>query len=177
MRRCCRPSWGSASTCPARRRIAARGELDRGQLQRLAAATAGFSPAFLVGGVGAGMLNSAAAGWKLAGAQLLTQIALLALLGRCREARPEPVAAAGIERQTHPIRGAVQGVLTICGYMALFGALTGALGKWVDSGASDVLLCLLDVPSGALRIAGLALSDSVMEMSSHPSWLKKEAVR
>ena len=151
---------GTPAGALAARNIAARGDLNRGQLQRLAAATAGFSPAFLVGGVGAGMLNSAAAGWKLVGAQLLTQIALLALSGRGRQARPEPVAAAGIERQTHPIRGAVQGVLTICGYMALFGALTGALGKWVDGGASDILLCLLDVPSGALRIAGLALPDS-----------------
>ena len=152
---------GTPAGALAARNIAARGDIDRGQLQRLAAATAGFSPAFLVGGIGAGMLNSAAAGWRLMAAQLLTQVALLTLLRHRREGRVEPVAAAGGAVKGHPIRGAVQSILTVCGYMTLFGALTGVAGRWIGQGASNLALCLLDVPSGAVQIGKLPLPEGI----------------
>lgn len=152
---------GTPAGALAARNIAARGGMDRGQLQRLAVATAGFSPAFLVGGIGVGMLNSAALGWRLWQAQLLTQITLMLLLRRTWAERTEAVEAVGDEVEDRPIRAAMLGILTICGYMTLFGALAGALGEWAGQKPALVLLCLLDVPSGALRISGTALPEAV----------------
>ena len=146
----------------AARDIAARAGMNRGQLQRLAVATAGFSPAFLVGGIGVGILNNPALGWKLLGAQLLTQMSLMLSLRRAWQGHTEPVAAVGFATVERPVRGAVLGILTICGYMTLFGALAGALGEWVGRGPADVLLCLMDVPSGALRVSRMALPDGIM---------------
>ena len=151
---------GTPAGALAARNVAAGAGMDRGQLLRLVAATAGFSPAFLVGGIGVGMLNSAAMGWKLWVAQMLTQITLLILLRSAWKTHGEGVeAVGGVGDQ--PIRGAVMGILTICGYMAMFGALAGALGEWVGQGPADALVCLLDVPSGALRVSKLALPEAL----------------
>ena len=144
---------GSPAGAVAARRIAARSGMDRGQLQRLAVAGAGFSPAFLVGGVGAGMLGSAALGWRLLLGQLLTQLTLLVATRRLWRDRLQPVEPLPAEAEASPVRSAVLVALTVCGYMALFGALTGALRAWIGRGASNALLCLLDVPSGARLLA------------------------
>ena len=152
---------GTPAGALAARNVAAGAGMDRGQLQRLVAGIAGFSPAFLVGGIGVGMLNSAALGWKLWGAQLLTQIMLLILLRGAWKGRAQGVDAVGDAFDDRPVRGAVMGILTICGYMTLFGALAGALGEWVGQGPADILVCLLDVPSGALRITRLAVPEEI----------------
>ena len=152
---------GTPAGAMAARDIAVRAGLNRGQLQRLAVAAAGFSPAFLVGGIGAGMLNSPVMGWRLVAAQLLTQVSLLLLLKHCWVLRTTPVGVSASVIEERPIRGAVLGVLTICGYMMLFGALSSALGVWVGQTPAKILLCLLDVPSGALRVSGMALPESV----------------
>ncbi|MBR3272408.1 MAG: hypothetical protein IKF98_00685 [Clostridia bacterium] len=152
---------GTPAGAMAARDIAGRAGLNRGQLQRLAVASAGFSPAFLVGGIGAGMLNSAGMGWRLAAAQLLAQVSLLMLLRQCWMSRTTPACASAFAIEERPIRGAVLGVLTICGYMTLFGAISTALEAWVGRTPAEVLLCLLDVPSGALRVSGMALPESV----------------
>ena len=152
---------GTPAGALAARNVAAGAGMNRGQLQRLVAGIAGFSPAFLVGGIGVGMLNSAALGWKLWGAQLLTQVLLLILLRGAWKRRAEGVDAGGDAFDDRPIRGAVMGILTICGYMTLFGALAGALGEWVGQGPADILVCLLDVPSGALRVSKLAVPEAL----------------
>ena len=46
-------------------------------------------------------------------------------------------------------------VLTVGGYMALFGALAVSVGSIVGDVPAKILLCLLDVPSGARLVAGL----------------------
>ena len=152
---------GTPAGALAARNVAAGVGMDRGQLQRLVAGITGFSPAFLVGGIGVGMLNSAALGWKLWEAQLLTQILLLILLRGAWKGRAQGVEAVGDAFDDRPVRGAVMGILTICGYMTLFGALAGALGEWVGQGPADILVCLLDVPSGALRITRLAVPEEI----------------
>jgi len=106
-------------------------------------------------------LNSAAMGWKLWVAQLLTQITLMIMLRSAWKRRGEGVEAVDGAVGDQPIRGAVMGILTICGYMTLFGALAGALGEWVGQGPADALVCLLDVPSGALRVSRLALPEEI----------------
>lgn len=143
----------------AARRVAARSGMDRGQLYRLAAAFSGFSPAFLVGGVGAGMLGSAAMGWKLLEAQVMSQILLALLLRRAWRGETGPVPPAPDAEEAQPVRAAVGAVLGVCGYMTLFGVLTAVAATFVGEAAAERLLCLMDVPSGALRIAGAALSD------------------
>ena len=152
---------GTPAGALAARNVAAGAGMNRGQLQRLVAATAGFSPAFLVGGIGVGMLNSAALGWKLWVAQLLTQITLMILLRGAWKRRMEGIEAVGGAFGDQPILGAVMGILTICGYMTLFGALAGALGEWIGQGPVDALICLLDVPSGALRVSKLAMPEEI----------------
>jgi len=152
---------GTPAGALAARDVSARAGMNRGQLQRLAMATAGFSPAFLVGGIGAGMLNNPALGWRLLSAQLLTQVTLMVLLRRGWPESTEPVEASGGKSGDQPIRGAVSGILTVCGYMALFGALAGAVSECVGRRAADGLLCLLDVPSGALRVSNMALPEPV----------------
>lgn len=152
---------GTPAGALAARNVAAGAGMERGQLQRLVAGIAGFSPAFLVGGIGVGMLNSAALGWKLWQAQLLTQILLLTLLRGAWKARAEGVEAVGEAVDDRPIHGAVMGILMICGYMTLFGALAGALGDWIGQGPADALICLLDVPSGALRISRLDAPEEI----------------
>lgn len=145
---------GSPAGAIAARRVAAQCGMNRGQLRRLAFAFSGFSPAFLVGGVGAAMLGSAAMGWRLLAAQVLAQLTLALLLRRMWRNQTAPVPAAP-DVDDQPIRAAVLAVLGICGYMALFGAITGAAGDCLGRGPADALLCLLDVPSGARLVAAL----------------------
>ena len=98
---------GSPAGALAARRVAARSGMDRGQLHRVAVAAMGFSPAFLISGVGAGMLGSAAMGWRLALAQLLTQLTLALLLRgawRIGRSRCEPRTRPGGRRDSR--RGA-----------------------------------------------------------------------
>lgn len=148
---------GTPAGVVAARGVAARSGMSRGQLHRLAVACVGFSPAFLVGGVGEGMLGSAALGWRLALSQLLTQITMLLLLRRAWRGRLQPVADAGPVRGEAPVRGAVLAALTIGGYMALFGALARAAGSIAGGVAGGALLCLLDAPSGARLLSALPL--------------------
>lgn len=147
---------GSPAGAMAARRVAARSGMNEGQLHRLALAAAGFSPAFLVSGVGAGMLGSAALGWKLAFAQAASQLAMARLLRQVWPDRTRPVSALPGEADAPPVRAAVLAVLGICGYMALFGAIAFALRAWAGPGVADALLCLMDVPSGARLLAGLS---------------------
>ena len=147
---------GTPAGAVAARRVAAQSGLNRGQLQRLALAGAGFSPAFLVGGVGAGLLGDAALGWKLALAQALTQLTLALLLRRAWTGRGDPVPAADPAREEPPVRGAVLTALTIGGYMALFGAFGEILRQGLG-GAALAILPLLDVPTGAAWIAVLPI--------------------
>lgn len=147
---------GSPAGTMAARRVAGRSGMTRGQLHRLAAALPGFSPAFLLGGVGAGLLGSAAQGAVLLRAQVLTQLTLLALLRRAWRNRAEPVPPPGEAEESQPVRAAALAVVGVCGWMALFGALAGA-ARSLAGPAADALLCLMDVPSGAGTVCALPL--------------------
>lgn len=136
------------------RRMASGSGMKQGQLYRTAIAMMGFSPAFLIGGIGAGMLGSAAGGWKLLVVQMLTQLTLTLMLRGAWKRRDLPVPSADRGEDEPPMRGAVLILLTICGYMALFGSLASVVRSFAGSGLADVLLCLLDVPTGALVVAG-----------------------
>ena len=152
---------GAPAGAIASRDVAARSGMNRGQLNRLAVAASGFSPAFLVGGIGEGMLGSVALGWRLLEAQLLTQMTLALVLRWAWRDRDRPVAVVPEMTEEGFIRGAVVTVLTICGYMALFGALAQVFGEYLGQGPSNIILCLLDVPSGARLVAGSAMMEEI----------------
>lgn len=146
---------GSPAGCAAAKRVAVSERWTRGQLERVAMACCGMSPAFCITAVGAGMLGDAGLGHILLRSQVLTQLTMLALGERfCRdgdiiEVSPEDVPSTP-----------VLSIISVAGYMALFGAVAGAarmpwaqLALEVTAGAR--LICDRDL---ALPVKMAALS-------------------
>lgn len=152
---------GAPAGAIAAREVAARCGMNRRQLYRITLAVTGFSPAFLVSGIGASVLGREDMGWKLLIAQLLTQLSMLRLLRHAWRERIEPVPAAADRLSEQPIRAAVLTLLTICGYMAFFGSLAAAMRDRLGLYISNAALCLLDVPSGARVIADISLDPDI----------------
>ena len=146
---------GAPAGAMAARRAAACGGMDRGQLKRVALATTGFSPAFLIGGVGSGLMGDAALGRRLFLAQLATQLCLSLALRRAFRTETGPVEPLPDGDEAQPVRAAVLAVLGVCGYMALFQSVAGALSAFAGPGPAGALLCVMDAPSGVRVIAGL----------------------
>ena len=143
---------GSPAGCAAARRVAANGGMTRGELQRLAIACCGLSPAFCISGIGAAMLQSPALGHRLLRAQVATQLLMpILLMPFCRDDAPAPPVE-DVARSTP-----VLSILNVCGWMALFGAMAAALGDLLGDGWGKACLCLMDVTSGARVIASAAL--------------------
>jgi len=131
--------------------------LTRSELERIVCCACGLSPAFLITGVGASMLGSPADGRLLLRAQVFSQLTMLLLT---RSVRPDvPVPTAGSAHDEAPVRAAVAGVLTVCGYMMIFSVaaalISGALRSRI---AGLAALCVMDVPAGVR-----ALSDIYMK--------------
>ncbi len=141
---------GSPGGAVAVRRVAVEAALTPMQARRLALALCGLSPAYLVMGVGAGLYSSAAFGVRIACVQAGTQLALLRLVEYLPLSGGEifapPATEGGVGR-------AVEILLTICGHMVLFGALTGVAASFLGKTAGDVLLLAADLPSGLARLA------------------------
>ena len=146
---------GSPAGALAARRLAASSGMDRGQLRRVAASVAGLSPAYLLSGVGAGLLGSAALGRTLLISQVGAQLATALLLRGAWRDDTAPVPPPADRADEQPVRAAVLSALTVCGTMALFAALAGAARAWIGP-AADALLCALDLPSGARIVAATA---------------------
>ena len=143
---------GSPAGALAARRM--RG-LNRGQMRRLALSAGGMSPAFLIGGVGAGMLGSASAGHVLLRAQLAVQLLLPLLLRFAWRRDAAPVPGVALREAEQPVRAAVGATLTICGWMAFFGAVGQAFQGWAGSGLAVPLRCLADVTAGCQAVAAM----------------------
>ena len=141
---------GSPAGALAARRAAASSDMTRGQAQRLAMACCGMSPAFLISGVGAAMLGDPAAGHTLLRSQLVTQLFMPLLLRPfCRDNTPLP--DDDLPDPTPPVTA----ILTVGGYMALFGALAAALGAIFDETAANVCLCAMDVTAGCRVVSNI----------------------
>ena len=144
---------GSPAGCMAARRVAARAGMTRGQLQRLAAACCGLSPAFYISGIGVALLGSPAQGHVLLRAQLAAQLMMpLVLMPFCRD--ETPVGEVDIPSTASPVLA----ILGVCGWMALFGALAAAMGDMIGDVPGKLCLCLMDVTSGARIISTLDMS-------------------
>lgn len=113
---------GSPTGCIAARAVAVEEGFTRGQLERVALACCGLSPAFFISAVGAGMLGDAALGRVLLRSQIVAQLAMLMLCRLfCRDERPVEASARSGSG------GPVLSIINVAGYMALFGAIAGAL--------------------------------------------------
>ena len=145
---------GSPAGALSARRLAARSGMPRGQLQRVVIAASGFSPAFLLGSVGG------EAGGRLLAAQAATQLTLLALTRRLWRDRRAPVDAPASAAEP-PVRAAALGVLTVGGWMALFGALAFVLRPVIGEIPANAALCLMDLPAGLRLAGGLPLAEDL----------------
>ncbi|MBQ4088558.1 MAG: hypothetical protein IJC56_01575 [Clostridia bacterium] len=147
----------------------ARGEgLTKGQATRLAGIACGVSPVFALSVMGVAIYGSAAAGWRLVIAQLVSQLAV-GVIFRNLYNNDEPVARHAGGEEKGAIMGAVLAVLRVCGYMAAFSvAITLAeklIGPYIWGIAAFIDLptgavkCTNDtVAAGALGFAGLCIA-------------------
>ena len=143
---------GSPAGAHAAVRVAAASGLTTAQLERIVCCAGGLSPAFLVSGVGAAMLGSAADGRILMISQIIAQTALL-LLTRWQNPGGETVSTIIEETREEGVSAAVGRTLGVCGYMMAFNiaaAIFDRLG--IAAGA------VLDLPTGAAMVANLSLN-------------------
>ncbi len=154
---------GSPGGAIAARRVAEQSGMNRQDACRLALGVCGMSPAYLVIGVGQGLLGSIGIGWRLAGIQLLVQLILLLCLRGFRLADDEAATLPSADpAQPNGLRQAVESVLSICGYMVLFGSVTQAAASFVGDGAATALLAICDAPGGLAAIANMDSSMRIM---------------
>lgn len=147
---------GSPAGAVAAVRTCSAAGMTRSELERLVLCVCGLSPAFLITGVGAAMLGDPAAGRILLRAQVASQLILLICT---RGTRPDvPLPERPPAWHDDAVRSAVQGILTVCGYMVVFSVAASVLGRFLRSEAvSAGVLALLDLPSGARKLSNLQL--------------------
>lgn len=138
--------------------------LSRETRARIIYCTCGLSPAFLVTGIGAAMLNSTGAGRTLLAAQIAAQITMLLVTRDWPAGAPESMEDSNADAE--PVRTAVYNILTVCGYMMLFSAAAAVFARAVRSEiAGAAALCLMDVPSAARKIAGIPMDERAKIMA------------
>ena len=139
---------GSPGGALALSRIAAQTGMRAQQSHRIALAVCGLSPAYLIMGVGLGVLGSLQAGVRLVLIQAAVQLSLLILLRPfCRYIEgnvPEPVSPQG----AGAIRSAVETILAVGGCMVFFSALARVAVQFIGERAGGLLLAAADLPSG-----------------------------
>lgn len=143
---------GSPGGAMAARRIGDGAGLNVGQLRRLLPAITGVSPAFLIGSVGVSMLGSARLGARLALVQAAAQLALMLMFRICVADDPSPLPALPASEKTGAVRGAVEAILVVCGYMVVFAVASAALV------GGTMLTAFADLPGGLAQLAEAELS-------------------
>lgn len=140
------------------------GVVTRRQSQLLLVCGVGSGPAFVVNTVGCLLLGSPRLGWCIFAALLLADLAagLLArlLLPAGNEAPRGAAISAGRSAGVSfvaAVQGAVQSMLTVCGFVTFFSFLNGALGSFLPSSGPvrATLAALLEVTGGCVQASGL----------------------
>lgn len=144
---------GSPAGAAAIARTAGQSNMTQSQLRRFAPVVCGVGPAYLVMGVGSGLLGSPRLGFRLAAIQFCVQIAMLLILRFINEEESASVQVIPIQQAEHGIRNAVESVLSVCGYMVLFSVSAAILAKIAGKTLGEILLLSLDLPSGMALIA------------------------
>ncbi len=150
---------GSPAGAKALVRIASQQPLPAGALFRAALLCAGVSPGFMLTGVGAGMLGDPGAGVIL----MLSQCAALilsALLFRVLPLPEDPLNLPATDEEAAPsaIQFAVQGALTILGWMALFAVGARILQILLPDFCAPYISLLAEFSSGCRYACDLPLS-------------------
>ena len=140
---------GALAVC----RIARSGGLELRDARRIALAVSGVSPAYLILGVGFGLYGSMSLGLALAAIQLCIQLALLWLLRGILCDQADVPALPPDSARRDGMRAAVEGVLVICGYMVLFGAIGSVVASFAGSDVGLAVLLAADLPSGLSELA------------------------
>lgn len=140
--------------------LCAQGDIDETEARRLLRACVNAGPAFVIGGVGVGMLGSVKAGLLLLAAHIAASlIAAFTERGRPRETKAVPVAAASVGTAvSESVHAATTALLAMCGFVLLSSAalsLVDALGAaslphplW-----RTLLACVCEVTGGCVEAA------------------------
>ena len=154
---------GSPGGALAVRRVAAEAGLRCTEARRVALALSGLSPAYLILGVGQGLYGSIALGVRLAIIQIIVQLCLLFLLrGFKGSGEDKTMLSPENTRGRGPIQGAVESVLSVCGYMVLFSSICCVAASFVGETAGTALLLASDLPSGLAKLAGWEISGKML---------------
>ncbi len=130
------------------------------EAKRLLCCCVNAGPAFVIGGIGAGMLGSAKAGVLLLAAHWAATLCV-ALVGRRQQAviaaSPAPAVNIGVA-VTNSVNDACRSLIAMCGFVLCTStviSLTDVLGGafTAASGLRCALACLLEVSNGCMEIA------------------------
>ena len=165
-----------------------RGQLSRGEAERLLGFCNNSGPAFLVGAIGAGVFGSVKAGLMLYSAHVLAALSAGILLrsGEApRKDRPFAPAASPLpfsRALSEAVRDAVPALLSVCGFVILFTVFTGLLeangflelfSKMLSAlfplGTQQIRALLLgfwELGSGVGALRGLALSPANLALAA-----------
>ncbi len=125
-----------------------------GAYLRAAVLASGASPAFLITGVAAGMLNAPETGWLLLRSQFLSALLACLLLrpaGGGNNARPGIISP-----RTHgPVLSAMLTLLTVAGYMTLFSVIARLISHLLHPAAETPLLAVLELAGGCRALSAL----------------------
>lgn len=163
------------------------GELSRGEAERLLSFCVNSSPAFIIGGVGAGMLGSPAAGAVLYAAHISASL-VLGLLCRARAAKSgehprrtgggtaaRPAAAKPLSALfVSSVSGSASVTVDICAFVVLFSSLCALLPGGpqgsLPAAVSAAAKCLLEVSNGCAAASCLPAPAVLPAISACLSW-------
>lgn len=137
------------------------GEIDKGEAQRLLRCCVSAGPAFIIGGVGVGMLGSAKAGVLLLAAHWIAFL-IVALIERdgYRPCREKAVSGIGVGAAfAESVNTAASSLLSMCGFVLLASgvlSLSDALGGTALPPVWRCLFaCVTEVSTGCVEAAGM----------------------
>lgn len=140
------------------------GEIGREEGQRLLHCCVSAGPAFIIGGIGVGMLGSASAGVRLLAAHWLS-FGIVALIER-RNARPVPYLATPSEplgaAVAQSVHAAAQSLLSMCGFVLLASGAMSVGDALFGQALSPLWRCLLgcvtEVSTGCVEAARMGMA-------------------
>ena len=133
------------------------GEIDQATSQRLLWLCVNAGPSFLITALGVGILGDARAGLILYLAQILSVFVIGFILGRffplqiSRKSGPVKNALSFGDALVHSVKGAIDSMLSVCGYVLAFSALISILEQ--TSVSLFPMIALLEVTLGCTKSA------------------------
>lgn len=148
---------GSPAGCMAAKRIAAQSGMTGGQLKRTAFAATGFSPGFLITGVGFSVFGDAGIGLMLLRGQIAAQLIMALILKKAWADETELIPSDETEQDSRAVLPAVINILKVAGYMALFGSFSSVAAEMLGEKEGLFAAAVLEITAGAWAVAGLQM--------------------